>query len=407
MHCLATVTAQRYERLTILVSDNCSLDETRDVVLSNPDKRIRYIRTTERLGMSEHWEWALAHVCPGWLGIIGDDDGLAADCLERVSQWMSVPEIDSIKTACASFVWPSSIGHGESGRLMAQRRRTEGAQIFRPGQVIQQALEGRAPFHRLPLLYTGGWVRTECIDAARDGAGRFFRGPIPDVYSAVALAMTTRRAAYLDRVLAINGTSRHSNGAAHLASCLPEGREKVERFWTESRIEFHKDVPRLRNGELSVNPYSFYLESLLQAHHLHPKAGSQWREHVQRAVLAFLTSPGANKCSLERQWLQDLAVAHNVELATSWRWASRRRIAHLTSLANLKEKFAEWSGCEVTESPELTDVRAAARFLGQTSGREPSAFTRIERVFSCTLRALKSNTASLSRRYGVGLANRA
>jgi len=60
-HCLATVTAQDFASLEILVSDNCSSDETAAVVAANGDPRIRYLNTGRRLSMSHNWEFALGY----------------------------------------------------------------------------------------------------------------------------------------------------------------------------------------------------------------------------------------------------------------------------------------------------------------------------------------------------------
>src|SRR5208337_2329891 len=76
VHCLKTVTAQPNLNLEILVSDNYSGPEVKQVVDQCNDARVRYIRTNTRLGMSEHWEFALNHASGNWVTILGDDDGL-------------------------------------------------------------------------------------------------------------------------------------------------------------------------------------------------------------------------------------------------------------------------------------------------------------------------------------------
>jgi len=60
--CLQTVVAQTYPNLKIIVSDNCSNDNTKDVVLSFDDKRITYLNTGRRLSMTHNWEFAIRNV---------------------------------------------------------------------------------------------------------------------------------------------------------------------------------------------------------------------------------------------------------------------------------------------------------------------------------------------------------
>ena len=49
---LKTCVEQNHDSLSIVVSDNCSDDNTRDVVHSFHDERIRYLRTPNRLSMT-------------------------------------------------------------------------------------------------------------------------------------------------------------------------------------------------------------------------------------------------------------------------------------------------------------------------------------------------------------------
>ena len=87
---LRTVTAQNYDNLEIIVSDNFSCDNTEAVVRRNQDPRIKYINTRKRVSMSHNYEFALAHVQEGWVAIIGDDDGLLPDCLEHVGEILEI-----------------------------------------------------------------------------------------------------------------------------------------------------------------------------------------------------------------------------------------------------------------------------------------------------------------------------
>ncbi len=73
---LRTCTSQDEDDLEIIVSDNFSADDTRYVVESFNDSRIRYLNTGKRLGMSQNFEFAMAHAEGDYITILGDDDGL-------------------------------------------------------------------------------------------------------------------------------------------------------------------------------------------------------------------------------------------------------------------------------------------------------------------------------------------
>ena len=73
-HTLANVVLQDYGNFQILVSDNASDDDTREVVQSftRTHNNIRYINTNQRLSMSHNWEFALSHIDDGWVIFLGE-----------------------------------------------------------------------------------------------------------------------------------------------------------------------------------------------------------------------------------------------------------------------------------------------------------------------------------------------
>ncbi len=82
-HAIESCIAQQYENLEILISDNASEDNTRDVVHEFRDSRIRYINPGHRVSMVENFEFAFSHVQDGYVVSIGDDDGLVVDSLQK------------------------------------------------------------------------------------------------------------------------------------------------------------------------------------------------------------------------------------------------------------------------------------------------------------------------------------
>ena len=83
LHCLRTVVEQDHENLEIIVSDNASTPETRDVVESFKSPRMRYVNTGKPLSMSHNFEFALSHVTGDWISVLGDDDGLLPGGIRR------------------------------------------------------------------------------------------------------------------------------------------------------------------------------------------------------------------------------------------------------------------------------------------------------------------------------------
>jgi hypothetical protein len=74
---------QTFADLEIVVSDNHSTDATAEVVGGFMDPRLRYVRPPEHRAMPEHWEFARQQARGELVLLLGDDDALVADALER------------------------------------------------------------------------------------------------------------------------------------------------------------------------------------------------------------------------------------------------------------------------------------------------------------------------------------
>ena len=68
---------QEHENYQIVVSNNFSQDETREVLSQHTgDPRIKIIHTDQKLSMPVHWEFAMDYVDGEYIVILGDDDGV-------------------------------------------------------------------------------------------------------------------------------------------------------------------------------------------------------------------------------------------------------------------------------------------------------------------------------------------
>src|SRR5947207_15491255 len=107
-YALLTCTAQAYEDLEIIVSDNCSDDDTEAVVRSVNDPRVRYLKTPQRISMRANFEFALSHVNEGFVGFIGDDDGLLPDAVERAASFVARNGLKALAAVFAFHRRPSA-----------------------------------------------------------------------------------------------------------------------------------------------------------------------------------------------------------------------------------------------------------------------------------------------------------
>jgi len=259
-HCLRTIVAQDYENLNIIVSDNFSRDNTKEVVDSFADLRIKYINTGRRISMSHNWEFGLCHVTDGWVTIVGDDDGLLPGALTTVANVIQKTGCQAITSKWCYYNWPNSTV--EDNRLIVPL--TLGVELRKGREWLGKLMRGDAVYSDLPCLYTGGFIDVLAINRARGTNGTFFLSMTPDVYSAIALASVLDNYVMLNEPIAVAGTSSRSNGASALG--IGTNLVPAQIFFSEDNIPFHTT---LKGGEAVKSIPILVYESYLQSIHLH------------------------------------------------------------------------------------------------------------------------------------------
>lgn len=250
---LETCTKQNYENLEIVVSDNNSLDDTRAVVESFDDRRIRYVNTGQRLSMSHNWEFALAHATGDYVAYIGDDDGLMPNSLGYVAE--SISETQTAAFICRKplYYWPNMPAEDYRNILVLYLKNS--VEKMNSHDVLEKitALES---LDKAPLIYDG-FIKREIIEKIKNMSGRFFNSQIPDVYSSIALLGTIPNYYFTTKPFLIQGISSKSTGASYLG--FGGTADSATQFYSEENIPFHSDLIT------SPSSYTLMAESLLQA----------------------------------------------------------------------------------------------------------------------------------------------
>jgi glycosyltransferase involved in cell wall biosynthesis len=296
---LKTCVSQDYGNLEIIVSDNFSQDDTREVVESFRDTRIRYINTGRRMSMSHNWEFALSHVQGDYVTFVGDDDGLLPCALRELAEIIARTGTKAVTWKWASYYWPDSI-HDASRDLLIipQACRLENRSA---PKMLQEVLDFRRGYEELPFLYKGV-VSTEAVNKVKtDSGGAFFHSMNPDIYSAIALALVLDDYYYSTFPYSVNGTSGHSNGAAQFNGEL-SGVEEAKKFNSEGNIPFHPELIQAPSHPLlvaecflqarerlpSAGRYAVSFKKMLEATAQEARHASRWRfEQVKSAAKAI------------------------------------------------------------------------------------------------------------------------
>jgi glycosyltransferase involved in cell wall biosynthesis len=303
VHTLKTCTSQTYPNLEIIVSDNFSQDDTKEVVQSLRDSRIKYINTGERISMSHNWEFALSYVTGDFVTYVGDDDGFLPEAISELVKILRKAEAKAISWRWASYFWPDCINEASrsllmvpvSGHLEERDTRT----------VLGKVLNFECGYNELPFLYKGIICR-RVVDNIRElSGGSFFHSINPDMYSAIAISAVVDKYIYSTIPFSLNGTSSYSNGASQF------NREKssteANKFDSENNIPFHPDLEiapshpicvaecflQARKHLPALGHYPFDLNKMICAAYSEVRNETEWRfKIVKEAVIKIAEKNG-------------------------------------------------------------------------------------------------------------------
>jgi len=93
-NCILSIINQTYENIEIIISDNCSTDNTQEILeeFIKKDKRIQYIRQKQNIGGWENFFFLLKKANSSFINFLGHDDRLDSDYIEKSLEKISVDE---------------------------------------------------------------------------------------------------------------------------------------------------------------------------------------------------------------------------------------------------------------------------------------------------------------------------
>ena len=287
-HTLRTCSIQEYENLEIIVSDDGSSDNTKEVVLeaARKDPRIKYI-TPGSVGMRDNFEFALDHVKPGYVIALGGDDGILPYGISQMWRALEETGMEILTWRTLGFAYPAV----RSGKGQLLLYRLGKSRIVRSSEYL--ARQVRTLHYNAdpesPMFYVRGVAATRLIEQVRRRTpdGRFYVCPTPDGFSGVVLAGEVEQYAFSGMPFTIYGASPTSQGMAYLLEGN-EGKKLSDSFYRAV-----SDVPMHR--ELASQPYSPLVSLMTADYLLTAKDLPGWAGHVPAIDYKNLLMKGLNE----------------------------------------------------------------------------------------------------------------
>lgn len=104
---MISVLSQTYKELEIIICDDCSTDNTLDIIKSFKDDRIKIIKNEKNLGMVNNWNNCLKYVTGQYIQFVFQDDIIEKDNIKRKVESLNKHK-DAVMAFSATYVIDSS-----------------------------------------------------------------------------------------------------------------------------------------------------------------------------------------------------------------------------------------------------------------------------------------------------------
>lgn len=259
IHTLKTCMIQEYPNFEIIVSDDCSEDNSVEVVreLMKKDQRIKLFAHEHHLGMRDNFEFALNQVRPGYVMALGGDDGLVPGCIWRMYEIFKSTNRELLTWTPAGFTYSEYEG-GKNIFYVKKKKKTDVRFIKSETFLNKIAKSFLYQIEECPMFYMKGVASTALVDRvkSRTKDNSFYYCPTPDGFSGIVLAGEVEDYAFTNEPLSIVGTTIKSQGNNYFRTD-PIARKESIQF-------FNDNIRRTMHAKLASQQYS-PVETLMTA----------------------------------------------------------------------------------------------------------------------------------------------
>lgn len=317
IHTLRTCMLQDYPNFQVVVGDDCSEDNSVEMVreLQKKDSRIKLLAHDHHVGMRDNFELALDEAKEGYVMALGGDDGLAPGAIWRMYEILKETGAELLTWSQARFKYP--LHEKDNGLFVVPRRKFNGVKMMKSSDYLNKISRSMNYMtDDCPMFYVKGVASVELVNRVKQRTpdGRFYYCPTPDGYSGVVLAGEVEEYAYTNEPLSLAGDSPKSQGRVYHRTDEKSRKEAQQFFDDNVRRTMHKD--------LASQPYSPLITLMTADYLLTARDLPGWpgkfemftMEHMLRKTFQFL---GRNRFELdvlprELKIIREIAKQHGL-----------------------------------------------------------------------------------------------
>ena len=245
-YALQTALEIKDENIEIIVSDNFSDDNTKEIVNSFSDNRIKYTNTGQRVSMRENFNHGLLTSIGEYVIYFGDDDGILPNQFKFLRNILETHRPDGVSWSRITYGWPVEGGHRKQGGMRFFRNGTFGQPFsYDPHEENFDALMSGRVSNLLPVtpnIYHGCASRQYLNDLAT-AKDVYFNSVIPDVNFEYRSIIAGGQFIHSPHPFTISGSTPGSNGGGHRGYDVKDARgNPAKKFEEENKKDPYLDV---------------------------------------------------------------------------------------------------------------------------------------------------------------------
>lgn len=234
-----SVINQTHSDFEIIVSDNYSTDNTKQIVEEFSDARIKYFRSEKKLSLGDSWEFALSNATGEYVGFLSDDDAYSKIYLETM---LRVLEENKAQLATAKVTSYYSKSLKEYGRTIEP-----GSLVLLPYNRKLSVLDKEEAinflFSKFNLTTNSGFAapinipqlvntihHSSLIKKVKDRVGKLLPIVGSDIYTAALFLNVADKYCYIDEPLYLHNTWEGSSTAGD--------QSMFEKYPEEKRLDY-------------------------------------------------------------------------------------------------------------------------------------------------------------------------
>jgi len=216
---IESVLKQDYDDWELVISDNASRENIGEYITSLNEPRIKYSRSKEALTITESWNRSLELSSGEYVIMLGDDDILLKNYFQLAEKLLNrFHQPDLIYTNAFLYAYPNTLPGRPQGVFVsfgstdAMPKHEEPYLLAQSTKLalVQQMMNFHATFGS---NMQHGLIHRPLIEKIKkQGNGKFFHSPYPDIYAMCALFMESTRTIVYPKEMVVIGITPKSHG---------------------------------------------------------------------------------------------------------------------------------------------------------------------------------------------------